>query len=207
VPPTGNANYAWVQHIIYHLSTNGRAGFVLSNGSMSTNTSSEGKIRVAMVAADLIDCMVALPPQLFTNTQIPACLWFVNRRKPEHRRGQTLFIDARSMGTLVNRTLRTLNEDEMGRIAGTYHNWRTGDGEYANVPGFCKSATLDEIAGHSYVLTPGRYVGAADVDDDGEPFVEKMEHLTATLREQFAESARLEQVISENLRRLRYSNE
>src|SRR5215213_6132181 len=187
VPPTGNANYAWVQHIIYHLSANGRAGFVLSNGSMSTNTSSEGKIRAALVEADLIDCMVALPPQLFTNTQIPACLWFINRRKPDHRRGQTLFIDARGMGTLVNRTLRMLTDDEMERIAGTFHNWRTGEGEYADVPGFCKSAALDEIAGHGYVLTPGRYVGAADVDDDGEPFAEKMERLTGTLREQFAE--------------------
>lgn len=202
VPPTGNANYAWVQHILYHLSAAGRAGFVLSNGSMSTNTSTEGKIRAAIVTADLIDCMVALPPQLFTNTQIPACLWFINKRKPEHRRGQTLFIDARKMGTLVSRVLRTLTNEEMAQIAATYHNWRTGEGEYADVPGFCKSATLDEIAGHGYVLTPGRYVGAADVEDDGEPFAEKMERLTATLREQFAESARLEQVISDNLRRL-----
>jgi len=141
---------------------------------------------------------------LFTNTQIPACLWFINQRKPEHRRGQTLFIDARQMGTLVNRTLRTLTNEEMAQIAATYHNWRTGEGEYADVPGFCKSAPLDEIAGHGFVLTPGRYVGAADVDDDGEPFAEKMERLTATLRDQFAESARLEQVISDNLRRLGY---
>jgi type I restriction enzyme M protein len=204
VPPTGNANYAWVQHIIYHLSRNGRAGFVLSNGSMSTNTSSEGKIRAAIVDADLIDCMVALPPQLFTNTQIPACLWFINRRKPEHRRGQTLFIDARSMGTLVSRTLLMLNEDEIKCVAGKYHNWRTGEDEYTDVPGFCKSATLDEIAGHGYVLTPGRYVGAAELEDDGEPFSEKMKRLTATLHEQFAESARLEQVILKNLVRLGY---
>ncbi|MEZ4672289.1 MAG: class I SAM-dependent DNA methyltransferase [Anaerolineae bacterium] len=207
VPPTRNANYAWVQHIIYHLSTNGRAGFVLSNGSMSTNTSSEGKIRAAIVDADLVDCMVALPPQLFTNTQIPACLWFINRRKPEHRRGQTLFIDTRSMGTLVSRTLRMLNEDEIQCIAEKYHNWRTGEREYTDMPGFCKSVTLDEIAGHGYILTPGRYVGAADVEDDGEPFAEKMKRLTATLREQFAESARLEQIINENLGRLGYGNE
>jgi type I restriction enzyme M protein len=202
VPPVKNANYAWVQHILYHLSAGGRAGFVLSNGSMSTSTSNEGKIRAAIVAADLIDCMVALPPQLFTNTQIPACLWFVNRRKPEHRRGQTLFIDARQMGALVSRVQRTLTDEEISRIVGAYHNWRTDEGAYADVPGFCKSATLDEIAGHGYVLTPGRYVGAADVDDDGEPFAEKMQRLTETLREQFAESARLEQVIEANLRRL-----
>lgn len=166
VPPVGNANYAWVQHIVYHLSTNGRAGFVLSNGSMSSNTSNEGRIRAALVDADLIDCMVALPPQLFTNTQIPACLWFINRRKPEHRRGETLFIDARGLGTLVNRTQRELGDEEIGRIAATYHAWRVGgaglgEGDYADVPGFSRTATLNEIAGHGYVLTPGRYVGAA----------------------------------------------
>ena len=203
-PPTGNANYAWVQHMIYHLSSRGRAGFVLSNGSMSSNTSSEGDIRRAIVDADLVDCMVALPPQLFFNTQIPACLWFINRSKPAHRRQQTLFIDARTMGTLINRTLRELSDDEIARIAATYHNWRTGDGEYADAPGYCKSATTAEIAGHSYVLTPGRYVGAADVIGDGEPFQEKMARLTGTLNEQFTESARLEQVIRENLARLGY---
>ena len=203
-PPTGNANYAWVQHMIYHLTSSGRAGFVLSNGSMSTNTSSEGDIRRAIVDADLVDCMVALPPQLFYNTQIPACLWFINRSKPAHRRGQTLFIDARSMGHLITRTLRELSDDEIARIAGTYHSWRTGEGDYADEPGFCKSAALDEIAGHGYVLTPGRYVGAADVEDDGEPFEEKMARLTETLSEQFAELARLEQVIRENLARLGY---
>jgi type I restriction enzyme M protein len=205
IPPAGNANYAWVQHMIYHLSTHGRAGFVLSNGSMSTNTSSEGDIRRAIIEADLVDCMVALPPQLFFNTQIPACLWFINRRKPAHRQRQTLFIDARHMGTLINRTLRELSDDEIARITAAYHDWRTGDGDYADVPGFCKSATTDEIAGHGYVLTPGRYVGAADVADDGdEPFEEKMARLTATLTEQFAESARLEQVIRENFARLGY---
>ncbi|MBE2269347.1 MAG: N-6 DNA methylase, partial [Anaerolinea sp.] len=205
IPPNGNANYAWVQHMLYHLSNRGRAGFVLSNGSMSTNTSSEGDIRRAIIDADLVDCMVALPPQLFTNTQIPACLWFINRNKPAHRRQQTLFIDARNMGYLVNRTLRELSDDEIARVAATYHNWRTGEGAYADVPGFCKSATTDEIAGHGYVLTPGRYVGAADMEGDGEPFEEKLARLTATLNEQFAESARLEQVIRENLARLGYS--
>jgi type I restriction enzyme M protein len=204
VPPVGNANYAWVQHIIAHMSASGRAGFVLSNGSMSSNTSNEGAIRRAIVEADLVDCMVALPPQLFYNTQIPACLWFLNNRKPAHRRGQTLFIDARNMGFLISRTLRDLRDAEMERIAATYHAWRTGEGEYGDVPGFCKSAVLDEIAGHGYVLTPGRYVGAADVEDDGEPFAEKMERLTATLREQFAEGERLQRIIEENLRRLGY---
>lgn len=202
VPPTGNANYAWVQHIVYHLSARGRAGFVLSNGSMSTNTSSEGEIRQRIVDADLVDCMVALPPQLFYNTQIPACLWFLNRDKPAHRAGQTLFIDARSMGFLVTRVLRDLSDEDITRIARTYHNWRTGEGEYQDVAGFCKTATLDEIRGHGYVLTPGRYVGAAAQDADAEPFAEKMERLTATLKEQFAESARLERIIEENLRRL-----
>jgi type I restriction enzyme M protein len=202
LPPANNANFAWVQHIIYHLSANGRAGFVLSNGSMSTNTRGEKEIRQKMIEADLVDCMVAMPPQLFSNTQIPACLWFLNRAKPAHREGQILLIDARHMGYLVDRTLRDLTDEEIAQIAGTYHVWRVGNGDFQDIPGFCKSATLDEIAGHGYVLTPGRYVGAADVEDDGEPFEEKMARLTATLQEQFAESARLEQVIRDNLARL-----
>jgi type I restriction enzyme M protein len=193
-----------VQHIIYHLSNNGRAGFVLSNGSMSSNTRGEGEIRQKMIEADLVDCMVALPPQLFYNTQIPACLWFLNKAKPAHRKGQILFIDARHMGYLIDRTLRDLNDEDITQIAGTYHLWRVGNGDYHDTPGFCRSAPLDEVAGHSYVLTPGRYVGAADVEDDGEPFEEKMARLTATLHEQFAESARLEQVIHDNLARLGY---
>jgi len=204
VPPKGNANFAWVQHMIYHLNLTGRAGFILSNGSMSTNTNSEGAIRRKLIEADLVGCMVALPPQLFSNTQIPVCLWFINRRKPAQRHGQTLFIDARSMGQMVNRTLRELTDDEMTRITSAYHAWRTGEGEYADAAGFCKSAMLDEISGHGFVLTPGRYVGAADVEDDGEPFAEKMATLTAQLRDQFAESARLEGIIKENLARLGY---
>jgi type I restriction enzyme M protein len=204
IPPTGNANFAWVQHIIHHLAPHGCAGFVLANGSMSTSTSSEGTIRRTMVEADLVDCMVALPPQLFYNTQIPACLWFLNRAKPEHRRGQTLFIDARDMGTLVSRVRRELDDGEIAHMAAAYHDWLNPDGGYEDVPGFCNSATLDTIAGHSYVLTPGRYVGAAELEDDGEPFEEKMERLTAGLAEQFAESARLEAIIRENLRRLGY---
>lgn len=203
-PPAGNANFAWVQHMIYHLSAKGRAGFVLSNGSMSTNTRGEKEIRQQMIEADLVDCMVALPPQLFYNTQIPACLWFLNKAKPAHRKGQTLFIDARRMGFMLDRTLRDLSDEEIEQIAGMYHVWRVGNGDYQDIPGFCRSATLDEIAGHGYVLTPGRYVGAADVEDDGEPFEEKMERLTTTLQEQFAESDRLERKIRDNLGRLGY---
>ncbi|MCD4684310.1 MAG: type I restriction-modification system subunit M [Anaerolineae bacterium] len=204
-PPTGNANFAWVQHMIHHLAPNGRAGFVLANGSMSTNTTSESAIRRAMVEADLVDCMVALPGQLFYNTQIPVCLWFLNRAKPDHRRGETLFIDARNMGALVSRVRRDLDEDEIAHIATTYHDWLNANGGvYEDVPGFCKSATLDEIAGHGYVLTPGRYVGAADIEDDGEPFEEKMARLTTELTTQFEESARLERIIRENLEGLSY---
>ncbi len=203
-PPANNANFAWVQHIIYHLSTRGRAGFVLSNGSMSTSTRGEREIRQKMIEADLVDCMVALPPQLFYNTQIPACLWFLNKAKPDHRKGQTLFIDARHLGYLIDRTLRDLTDDDIHRVVSVYHAWRTGDNPYTDEAGFCKSASLDEIAGHGYVLTPGRYVGAADVEEDGEPFPEKMSRLTAQLTEQFAESARLEQVIRQNLARLGY---
>jgi type I restriction enzyme M protein len=204
VPPTGNANFAWVQHMIYHLNASGRAGFVLSNGSMSTNTNSEGAIRRKLIEADLIECMVALPPQLFSNTQIPVCLWFIARRKPAHRTGQTLFIDARAMGQMESRTLRALTDDEMGRITTAFHQWRAADGVYADEAGFCKSAALDDIREHGYVLTPGRYVGAAAVDDDGEPFPEVMARLTEQLRDQFTESARLEAVIRENLARLGY---
>jgi type I restriction enzyme M protein len=204
VPPTGNANYAWLQHIIHHLGVRGRAGVVLSNGSMSSNTSGEGEIRQALVDADLIDCMVALPPQLFYNTQIPACLWFINRAKPASRKGQTLFIDARNLGYLVNRTQRDLTDDEITGIGQTYHAWRTGQGDYEDIPGFCKSASVEEIAGHGYVLTPGRYVGAATLDDEIEPFTEKMERLVMALEEQFARSGELETAIRYNLQRLGY---
>lgn len=210
VPPVGNANFAWVQHFLHHLAPTGIAGFVLANGSMSSNTSGEGEIRKNIIEADLVDCMVALPGQLFYSTQIPVCLWFLARDKRNgrfrDRRGETLFIDARQLGVMVDRTHRELTYEEIARIAGTYHAWR-GDadaGSYSDQPGFCKAATLDEIRGHSYVLTPGRYVGAAAAEADGEPFDEKMQRLTATLNEQFAESARLEQVISESLRRVGY---
>ncbi len=206
-PPAGNANFAWVQHIIFHLSARGRAGIVLSNGSMSTQTGGEGEIRRRLIEADLVDCMVALPPQLFYNTQIPACLWFLNRAKPALRRGQTLFVDARAMGTLVTRTQRELSDEEVAAIARTYHNWRVADNGYADVPGFCYSATLEEIAGHGYVLTPGRYVGAPEVEGDSEPFEEEMQRLTAALREQQAEAARLDAAIRQNLAQLGYDDD
>ena len=204
-PPPGNANFAWVQHIIHHLAPAGLAGFVLANGSMSSNQSGEGEIRKNIVEADLVDCMVALPGQLFYSTQIPACLWFLARDKANgrfrDRRGQVLFVDARKLGRLVDRTHRELTDEEIARIARTYHAWRgEGDaGEYADVPGFCKSATLEEIRAHNHVLTPGRYVGAEAQADDGEPFAEKFSRLRSELEAQFAESARLEAEIRRNL--------
>ena len=210
VPPVGNANFAWVQHFIHHLAPNGLAGYVLANGSMSSNQSNEGEIRKAIVEADMVDCMVALPGQLFYSTQIPVCLWFIARNKKNgrfrDRRGETLFIDARKIGQLIDRVHRELTEEEIARIAGTYHAWRgdKGAGKYADVAGFCKSATIDEIRGHGHVLTPGRYVGAAEVEEDDEPFEEKMKRLTGQLEEQFAEGARLEKAIRENLKGLGY---
>ncbi len=210
VPPSGNANFAWVQHFISHLAPFGMAGFVLANGSMSSNQSGEGEIRKNMIEDDLVDCMVALPGQLFYSTQIPVCLWFLARDKRNHRfrdrRGSTLFIDARQMGTLVDRVHRELTDEDVAKIAGTYHAWR-GDqdaGDYADVPGFCKAATTEEIRKHGHVLTPGRYVGAAEVEDDGEPFAEKMERLTTLLYQQQAEAAKLDAAIAANLRTLGY---
>jgi type I restriction enzyme M protein len=213
-PPKGNANYAWIEHIIHHLAPNGMAGFVLANGSMSSNQSGEGEIRKALIASDLVDCMIALPGQLFYTTQIPACLWFVARDKSgkptaghkscRNRKGETLFIDARKLGTLIDRRHRELTDEELARIAGTYQAWRgePGADQYEDVPGFCKSATLEEIASHGYVLTPGRYVGAEELEDDDEPFEEKMERLTKKLDAQFEESAKLEAAIRENLKAL-----
>ncbi len=215
VPPAGNANFAWVQHFLHHLAPTGIAGFVLANGSMSSQQSGEGDIRKAIVEADLVDCMVALPGQLFYSTQIPVCLWFLARdkknglggrgKKMRNRQNETLFIDARKLGTLVDRVHRELSDDDIAKIADTYHRWRgDGAGKYEDVAGFCKSATTEEIASHQFVLTPGRYVGAEEVEDDGEPFDEKMKRLVATLEEQFAEGARLEKEIRKNLRGLGY---
>ena len=210
VPPAGNANFAWVQHIVHHLAPTGVAGFVLANGSMSSNQSGEGEIRKSLIEADLVDCMVALPGQLFYSTQIPACLWFLARDRKNgkfrDRRGQMLFIDARKLGRMVDRTHRELTDEDIARIADTYHAWRGEKeaGEYADVPGFCKSAPLEEMRKHGHVLTPGRYVGAEAQEDDGEPFEEKMQRLTATLREQQAEAAKLDAAIAANLRELGY---
>ena len=246
VPPKGNANFAWVQHFIHHLAPHGMAGFVLANGSMSSNQSGEGDIRRALIEADLVDCMVALPGQLFYSTQIPVCLWFIARDKSggqpsprpsptgrgrsaaegegrlRDRRKQTLFIDARKLGTLIDRVHRELTDADLDKITSTYHLWRgdphpttghplplgEGRGEgnpgYVDVAGFCKSATTAEIAAHGHVLTPGRYVSAEEVEDDGDPFEEKMPRLVAELQAQFAESAKLEQAIKANLRGLGY---
>ncbi len=221
VPPAGNANFAWVQHIVYHLSPTGHAGFVLANGSMSSNQSGEGEIRKNLIEADLVDCMVALPGQLFYSTQIPACLWFLARDKSRpplpagegrgegrDRRGQVLFIDARKLGRMVDRTHRELTDEDIARVANTYHAWRgeRGAGSYADVSGFCKSATLEEIRKHGHVLTPGRYVGAEAQADDGEPFDEKMKRLTAALREQQAEAAKLDAAIAANLKELGFGS-
>lgn len=238
VPPKGNANFAWVQHFIHHLAPHGMAGFVLANGSMSSNQSGEGEIRKAIIEADLVDCMVALPGQLFYSTQIPVCLWFLTKDKKARkvkapddalpdflrdRRKETLFIDARKMGTLIDRVHRELTEEDIEKIVRTFHGWRLDlsallkeadrqglslsmPSPYDDTPGFCKSATTAEIAAHGYVLTPGRYVGAAEVEDDGEPFEEKMPRLVAELNAQFAESAKLEQAIKANLRGLGYDD-
>ncbi len=230
VPPANNANYAWIQHFIHHLAPSGIAGFVMANGSMSTNTSGEGKIWKNIIEADLVDCMIALPGQLFYTTQIPVCLWFVTRSKQgdskkghRDRRGETLFIDARKMGCLIDRVHRELTNEEIEKIAGVYHAWRglpaeasLPDGqagvqagekhadEYEDVPGFCKSATLEEIKSNGYVLTPGRYVGAEAVQDNGIPFEKKMAKLTGELYKQFEESHKLESAIRKNMEMLGY---
>src|SRR5438094_4156128 len=212
VPPAGNANFAWVQHIVHHLAPAGGAGVVLANGSMSSNQSGEGDIRKSLIEADVVDCMVAQPGQRFYSTPIPACLRFLASDRKNgrfrDRRGETLFIDARKLGRMVDRTHRELTDEDIARIAGTYHAWRgeKDAGEYADIPGFCKSATLDEIRKHGHVLTPGRYVGADAQEDDSEPFEEKMKRLTAILREQQAEAAKLDAAIAANLQELGYGN-
>jgi len=238
IPPAGNANYAWIQHFISHLAPNGIAGFVMANGSLSSNQSGEGEIRKNIIEADLVDCIVALPGQLFYNTMIPVCLWFVSRDRQNNkfrdRRGETLFIDARKLGIMIDRKHKTLTEENIKRIADTYHTWRgeiasmeTGQallaaeqstienylkesgerGEpegYEDIPGFCKTATIDEIRENGYILTPGRYVGMEEIEDDGESFEEKMERLTTELAKLFKESRELEEEIRKNLEGIGY---
>lgn len=207
IPPAGNANFAWVQHFIYHLAPKGIAGFVLANGSMSSNTSNEGEIRKNIVEADLVDCIVALPSQLFYNTMIPACLWFVRKDK-DKRKGEVLFIDARNLGVMINRRNKDFTEEDITKIADTYNAWRGErlengkEGKYEDVQGFCKSVKLEEIRKHEHILTPGRYVGTAEVEDDGEPFEDKMARLTKELEDQFEESKKLEGEIKENLAKI-----
>ena len=210
VPPTGNANFAWLQHMAHHLSPRGAAGFVLANGSMSSNQAGEGEIRKNLIEADLVDCMVALPGQLFYSTQIPVCLWFLSRDrrggKRRDGRGEVLFIDARKLGRMVDHTHRELTDDDIARIADAYHAWRGGEcaGKYVDVPGFCKSVSLEGIRKYGHVLTPGRYVGAAPQEDDGVPFEEKMARLTSKWREQQAEVRRLDAEIEAHLAHLEF---
>ena len=195
-PPQGNANYGWIEHMLDKLSQKGKAGVVLANGSLSSNTSGEGDIRRKILEDDLVDCIVALPDKLFYTTGIPVCIWFFNRDK-KHK-GQTLFIDARKMGDMVNRRLRELSDEDIKKIANTYIAWQNEDG-YEDVQGYCKVASIDEIKEHDYILTPGRYVGIEEVEDDGEPFEEKMERLTNTLANQFKKSRGLEEEIIKQL--------
>jgi len=201
VPPVGNANFAWVQHFIHHLSPNGTAGFVLANGSMSSNTSGEGEIRKSIIEDDLVDCMVALPGQLFYSTQIPVCLWFLSRKK-KNRNSKTLFIDARKLGTLTDRVHRGLSDEDIAQIADTCHAWKDGK-KYKDVAGFCKSVTIEDIRAQGYVLTPGRYVGTAELEEDDEPFEQKMARLTKELEAQFEEGKSLENRIRNGLAKIR----
>jgi len=212
-PPTGNANYGWIMHMLSKLSETGTAGFVLANGSMSSNTGGEGDIRKQFVENDLVDCMIALPGQLFYTTQIPVCLWFLTNNKKEdkehgyrNREGETLFIDARNMGTMVDRTHKELTADDLTKITRTYHAWRgeEKDGKYEDIAGYCKAAKKEKIAKHDYVLTPGRYVGAAEIEDNGIPFETKMSELSKTLYQQMKESEELDAVIRKNMEVLGY---
>lgn len=205
IPPAGNANYAWILHMLWHLAPSGIAGFVLANGSMSTSTTSEAEIRKQLVEKDHVDCIVTLPGQLFYSTQIPVCLWFITKNKAvkghRNRQGEILFIDARKMGYMADRTHRELSDEDIKKIADTYHAWRgeAGAGEYKDIKGFCKAATLEEVREHEYILTPGRYVGIEEVEEDCEPFDEKMQRLTGELAEMFAKSRQLEDAIRKRL--------
>jgi len=202
-PPASNANYAWLQHMIYHLSPKGVMACVLANGSLSSQTNNEGEIRKRLVEADLVDCIVALPKQLFYNTGIPACLWFISRKRAGNgdrkRTGEMLFIDASELGYMEDRTHKAFADEDIAKIAGTYHEWRKKDGKYEDIKGFCKSASLEEIAKHNFVLTPGRYVGIKEEEDDGIPFEEKMKQLTAKLAEQMKKEKELDEEIKKQL--------
>ncbi len=205
-PPTGNANYAWIQHFIHHLSPTGIAGFVMANGSMSSNTSNEGVIRQNLIKNGLVDCIVALPDKLFYSVQIPACLWFVSRDRYDHkfrnRHDEILFIDARKMGTMLDRRHRELTNEDIKTISDSYHNWRNTDGKYEDKKGFCKAAKIEEVEKNGFVLTPGRYVGSEIIEEDDEVFEEKMKRLTTELNEQFQQSKALEAKIRDNLSKL-----
>jgi len=205
VPPAGNANYAWIQHFIYHLAPGGRAGFVLAKGALTTKTSGEYEIRKNIIEADLIDCIVNLPAKLFLNVQIPASLWFLKRNKT-HRKGEILFIDARNMGTLINRRTRVLTEKDIKKIAETYHEWKKENNNYKDVPGFCKSATIEDVRKLDYVLTPGRYVGLPEEDDDFD-FKERFTKLKAEFEKQIEEEKRLNLIILKNLEKIQIKNE
>ena len=203
LPPANSANFGWMQHMIYHLAPHGVMGLVLANGSLSSNTSGEGEIRQRIVEADLVDCIVSLPTQLFYNTQIPACLWFISRKRTGNgdrkRTGEILFIDASELGFMEDRTHRGFADTDVARITATYHEWRKKDGKYEDVKGFCKSASMDEVKKHNFVMTPGRYVGIPDEESDGVPFEQKMNELTSTLKAQMDEEKRLDEEIKNQL--------
>jgi len=209
IPPTGNANYAWLQHFVSKLAPYGTAGIVLANGSMSSEIATEGEIRKAMIEADLVDCMVSLPSQLFYNTQIPACLWFLARNKTEttkfrNRTNEVLFIDAREFGTMISRKQRELTDNDIVNIADTYHKWRSKEqfAEYKDIAGFCKSANIQHIRKNNYILTPGRYIDFKEVEEDGQAFDEKMQMLTSTLSKQMQKANELDEAIKVNLEKI-----
>lgn len=202
-PPAGNANYAWLQHMLYHLKPTGRAGIVLANGSMSSSQNNEGGIRAAMVDADVVEVMIALPGQLFFNTQIPACLWFLVKQKTK-RKGEVLFIDARKMASMISRVQAELTDDVISQIESTVAAWRGEGGEYKDIAGFCRSVSVTDISGNDYVLTPGRYVGSEELEDDDEAFEAKMKTLTAKLAEEIRKGAELDVLIRKELERFGY---
>lgn len=203
IPPANNANYAWIEHIISKLSPRGVTGFVLANGSMSTSTKAEAEIRKNIIEAGLVDCIVTMPPNLFYNVTIPVCLWFLSKKR-DNRKDKVLFIDARKMGTMVTRRHREVSDEEITQVSSTYHKWRDGQEDYQDVAGFCKSATIEEVRNHEYILTPGRYVGIEDARDDGEPFYEKMTRLAGELAEVFIKSHKLEDEIKRRLGAIGY---